>query len=65
MLLFRVYIAVLTLLFLVLSLFERGVQLLEGTVIICALLFLILDIRKDIDDIKQLEREIDSLIDGI
>jgi hypothetical protein len=63
MLVFRIYIAVLTLLFLLLSLFERGVQMLEGTVIVCALLFLIFDIRQDIEDIKKMEAQIDSLAD--
>ena len=56
----RLYIAGLTFVFLSLTMFERRVGLLEATVIVCALLFLILDIRKDVEDIKHLEPQMAS-----
>ena len=61
MLVIRLYIALLTLAFLLLSLLGPGIHVLHGTVIICALLFQILDIRKEIDEIKLLETQIASL----
>jgi hypothetical protein len=65
MLIPRLGIALLTLLFLVLSLFNQGVGLLEGTVVTCALLFLIFDIKNDLEDIKNLEAQIASLTKGV
>lgn len=65
MLLFRVYIALLALVFLLLTLFLRGVGLLEGAVVTCALLFLIFDTRLDLLRRKEIENQIDSLLDGI
>jgi hypothetical protein len=65
MLLFRVYIALLALVFLLLTLFLRGVGLLEGAVVTCALLFLIFDTRLDLLRRKAIEKQINLLLDGI
>ena len=64
MLIFRLYIALLVIAFLVLTLADRNFGFLQATVVTCALLFLILDTRKDIDDLKQLEIELASLQNG-
>ena len=65
MLLFRLYIALLALVFLLVSLFLRGVGFLEGAVVTCALLFLIFDTRVDFLRRKEVEKQINSLLDGI
>ena len=65
MLLFRVYIALLALVFLLLTLLLRGVGLLEGAVVTCALLFLIFDTRLDLLRRKAIEKQINLLLDGI
>ena len=52
MLAIRIYISALTLIFFVLVSANRGVSLLEGIVITCALLFLILDVRTDLHSLK-------------
>jgi len=57
----RLGLALLTLIFVLLSLFSTGIHFLEGTVIVCALLFQILDIKKDSDEIKELEAQIEAL----
>jgi hypothetical protein len=64
MLLFRVYIALLALVFLLLTLFLREVGLLEGTIVSCALLFLIFDTRLDLLRRKEIYKQINSLLDG-
>ncbi len=52
MLAIRLYISALTLIFLVVVIASRGLGLLEGVVITCALLFLILDVRTDLQSLK-------------
>ena len=52
MLAIRVYISALTLFFLVLVLATRGIGILEAIVITCALLYLILDVRTDLQELK-------------
>ena len=52
MLSIRLYISALTLIFLVLVISSRGLGLLQGIVISCALLFLILDVRTDLQSLK-------------
>ena len=52
MLAIRIYISTLTLIFLVLMIASRGVGLLQAIVITCALLFLILDVRTDLQSLK-------------
>jgi Ca2+/Na+ antiporter len=64
MLTFRLYIALLTLVFLFLVLADNRFGVLAGIVVTCSFLFLILDIRKDVNDIKRLEAQIASLQNG-
>jgi hypothetical protein len=52
MLAIRIYIAALTLLFLLLVVAQRGLGLLEGVVITCAILYLILDVRTELQNLK-------------
>ena len=61
MLAFRLYIALLCLFFVLVTVLTRGVGVLEATVAISSLLFLILDIKSDSNEIRQLEMQIASL----
>jgi hypothetical protein len=65
MLLYRLYIALLALVFLLLTLMLREVGLVEGTLVTCALLFLIFDARLDLLRRREIEKQIYSLLDGI
>ena len=65
MFLFRVYIALLALVFLLLALFQRGLGILEGSVVTLALLFLILDTRMELQNRNRILRQISSLLDSI
>ena len=60
MLAIRLYVCVLTLGFLVLVTMDRGIGMLEGVVITCAIVYLILDVRADLKerqaDLRQLEQ---------
>ena len=60
MLAIRLYVCVLTTAFLVLVTMDRGMGLLEGVVITCAILYMILDVRADLKasqaDLRQLEK---------
>lgn len=53
MLAIRLYISALTLLFLFLVIANHGLGILEGVVIACALLYLILDVRTDLQVLKS------------
>jgi hypothetical protein len=59
MLAIRLYLCALTVTFLVLLTMSRGVGLLEGVVITCAFVYLILDTRAELklrqEDLRQLE----------
>ena len=64
----RLYLSALTLVFLFLTLMDRGVGLLEATVVITALLYLILDTRErlklvkaDLKTLQQLEKKLSAL----
>ena len=68
MLAIRIYISVLTLLFLLLVSASRGLGILEGVVITCAIVYLILDVRTDLQSLKlefhllqELEQRISEL----
>ena len=50
MLAIRLYVCVLTLGFLVLATMNRGIGILEGVVVTCAIVYLILDARADLKD---------------
>ena len=60
MLAIRLYISALTLFFLVVVLSYRGLGVLEGVVISCAVLYLILDAR---DELQELKSELGMLKD--
>jgi hypothetical protein len=68
MLAIRIYISALTLLFLVLVIANRGLGILEGVVITCAVVYMILDVRTDLHSLKlefrllqELEQRISEL----
>ena len=65
MLLYRLYIALLALVFLLLTISLREVGLVEGTLVTCALLFLIFDTRLDLLRRREIEKQICSLLDSI
>jgi len=65
MLTIRLYISALTLVFLFLVIANRGLGILEAVVITCAILFLILDVRTDLQTLKlefRLLQEIEQRI---
>jgi len=68
MLVIRLYISALTLIFLFLVIAYRGPGLLEGVVITCAVVYLILDVRTELQSLKlefrllqELEQHISEL----
>jgi hypothetical protein len=61
MLAIRLYISALTLVFLVLVIANRGVGILEGIVITCTLVYLILDVRTDLQLLKLEFRSLQEL----
>ena len=65
MLLYRLYIALLALVFLLLTLMLREVGLVEGILVACALLFLIFDTRLDLLRRREIEKQINSLLESI
>ena len=69
MLAIRLYISALTLLFLLLTIAIRGLGMLEAIVIVAAMLFLIIDIRIDLKELKlefrllqELEQKLSQLM---
>jgi hypothetical membrane protein len=69
MLIIRLYVCGLTFLFLFLVTAHRGLGVLEGVVITCTLIYLILDVRTDLQALKnelrllqELEKQIVKLI---
>jgi hypothetical protein len=68
MLVIRLYISALTIIFLCLVISYRGLGLLEGIVITCAVVYLILDVRTELQSLKlefrllqELEQHISEL----
>lgn len=61
MLVIRIYLTLLTLLFLLSAVVIRGIGVLEATVILASLLFLILDTREELKDLRLLEARVSSL----
>jgi len=57
----RIYIFVINALFLGICLVNGRLGLLAGTVITCTSLFLILDLRVELDELKTIESQITSL----
>ena len=69
MLALRLYISALTLIFLAVVIAARGLGVLEAVVITCAVVYLILDVRIDLQKIKlelrmlnELERRVSELL---
>lgn len=69
MLTIRFYICALTSLFLCLAIANRGLGIFEAVVITCALLYLILDVRSDLQasqtelrGLKELEKQVSLLL---
>lgn len=65
----RIYLSALTLVFLTAAWFNHGVKLLEGTVVTCALIYLILDTREylqraraDFEKLQQLEEKLTGVL---
>ena len=59
----RLYVGVLILGFMLSSIMIRGLDLLGGTVVVCALLFLILDMKAELRDWEMFEARISSLLE--
>lgn len=57
----RLYISVLAIVFLVSALLTRGIGLLDGAVVVSALIYLILDAREELKTLKRVEELINSL----
>jgi hypothetical protein len=69
MLIIRLYICALTFLFLLLVIANRGLGILEAIVITCAILYLILDVRTELQSLKtqmrwmkELEKQVSLLL---
>jgi hypothetical membrane protein len=69
MLIIRLYVCALTFLFLFLVTAHRGLGILEAVVITCAIIFLILDVRTDLQALKdelrllkELEKQLSLLL---
>ncbi|HAF21457.1 MAG TPA: hypothetical protein DHU55_08330 [Blastocatellia bacterium] len=57
----RIYLSALTLTFLVVAVMTRGLGVLEATVVVCPLLYMILDIREELQALRSLEARVFSL----
>jgi len=57
----RLYLSALTLTFLVVAVSMRGIGALEATVVVCPLLYMILDIRQELRALRVLEARVLSL----
>jgi hypothetical protein len=57
----RLYVCTLALTFLVFVMMDRGIGVLEGVVITCALVYLILDVRADLKDLQADVRQLEQL----
>ena len=69
MLIIRLYLSALTFVFLLLVIANRSVGILEATVITCAIVYLILDVRSDLQTLKselrllkELEEQVSALL---
>lgn len=54
----RLYVTALTVTFLLASLMITGIGVLHGIVLICAPLYLILDAREDLHELRELEAQV-------
>jgi uncharacterized membrane protein YkvI len=55
-----IYISALTLTFLVVVVMTRGIGVLEATVVVCPLLYMILDMRAELETLRSLEAKVFS-----
>ena len=69
MFIIRLYICALTFLFLLLAIANRGLGILEAIVITCAIVYLILDVRTELQSLKtelrwlkELEKQVSLLL---
>ena len=62
MLAIRLYVTALILLFLLIVLATRGIGPLEAIVIVCPLLYLIVDLREELEELRQLEAKVSRLV---
>ena len=60
MFMIRIYLFALTLTFLVVVM-TRGINILEATVVVCSLLYMILDVREELQALRSLEARVLSL----
>ncbi len=58
----RLYVAALTLTFLLTAVASGGIGVLEATVIVCPVVYMILDIRAELQDLRLLEARVSSLL---
>ena len=56
----RVYISLLTLIFLGLALMNRDIGVLDAIVVVCPLLYLILDMREELHSLKLIEEQVSA-----
>jgi hypothetical protein len=57
----RLYVAALTVTFLLCSLLTTGIGVLHAIVLVCAVFYSILEVREDLKDLRQLEAQVASL----
>ena len=57
----RIYLSAITLTFFVLAATTRDIGVLEATVVVCPLLYMILDIREELQALRLLEARVISL----
>ena len=57
----RIYLSALTLTFVVVALMTRGIGVLEATVVVCGLLYTILDARDELQALRSLETRVREL----
>jgi hypothetical protein len=60
MLALRLYVAVLALVFLLASVLTAGVGMLHGIVLVCGVLYLIIDVRQELHGLRALEARVSS-----
>jgi hypothetical protein len=57
----RIYLSALTLTFLIVAVMTRGVGVLEATIVVGPLLYMILDIREELKALRSLEARVSFL----
>ncbi len=58
----RLYISALILIFLLLALMTRDIGVLDAVVVVCPLLYLILDMKEELQTLKLLEARVSSFL---